>query len=44
MMDLASSLQTLYEHTEDSETLAQKQRQKQTVVSVDREHGDGCTN
>ena len=28
-----------------SETLAQKQKQKQkrTVVSVDREHRDGCT-
>ena len=26
----------------DSETLAQKQKQKQTVVSVDREHRDGC--
>ena len=26
----------------ESETLAQKQKQKKTVVSVDREHRDGC--
>ena len=37
MMGLASSLQTRYEHT-------QNQKQKQTVVSVDREHRDECTN
>ena len=26
----------------DSETPAQRQKQNQTVVSVDREHRDGC--
>ena len=43
IMDLASSLQTRYDYTVDSETLAQKQKRKRTVVSVNREHRDGCS-
>ena len=38
MMDLVTGLQTRCEHRDPGETRAQKQ----TVVSVDREHRDGC--
>ena len=43
MMDLVTAMHTRYEYRDL--TWSRKTReQKQTVVNVDREHRDGCTN